>query len=73
MTPDERRHALQVTIAAQLEIEIADQSLKRSMIIQSPSTLRNLLKGRNVTLATLVEVADGVNMDIEIVLHRRAS
>ena len=54
MTSEQRRHALQATLAAHLELAIADQCLKRSMIVQSASTLRNLLKGRNVTLATLV-------------------
>ena len=54
MTSEQRRHALQATLAARLELAIADQCLKRSMIVQSASTLRNLLKGRNVTLATLV-------------------
>ena len=71
MTSEQRRQALQATLAAHLELAIADQCLKRSMIVQSASTLRNLLKGRNVTLATLVDVADGVNLDVEIVLHRR--
>jgi len=71
LTTEQRRHALQATLAARLELAIADQSLKRSMIIPCASTLRNLLKGRNVTLATLVDVADGANLDVEIVLHRR--
>ena len=71
MTSEQRRQALQATLAAHLELAIADQCLKRSMIVRSAGTLRNLLKGRNVTLATLVDVADGVNLDVEIVLHRR--
>ena len=71
LTTEQRRQALQTTLAARLELAIADQRLKRSMIVRSANTLRNLLKGRNVTLATLVDVADGANLDVEIVLHRR--
>lgn len=67
----QEQKALLTALAGRLAAEIARQALKRSTIIQSPSTLRNLLKGRNVTLRTLLDVADGVNLDVDIVLRPR--
>ena len=73
MTPDERRQALLAKIAGELEIAIADQCLKRAALTKTKQTVRNVLKGRNHTIKTLIEVADGANLDVEITFHKRSA
>jgi len=73
VTPEERQAAILAVIAAELEDAIAGQHLKRSAVVRNANTLRNVLKGRDHRISTLVEVADGVNLDVEIVFRKRSA
>lgn len=73
MTPDERRRALLTVIAAKLELEIADQHLKRSAVMRNANTLRRILSGRDCRLSRLMEAAEGANCEIEIIIRRKTA
>lgn len=76
MTPEERRQAIQVAIGARLALEAADQCIKRTYIgwgrISAP-TVAKVLKGRNCKVSSLIAVADALNCDVEIVIHKRTA
>lgn len=73
MTPDERARATLVLIAAELELAISEQSLKRATIARCKQTARNVLRARDHRISTLVEVADGANLDVAIVFTKRSA
>lgn len=77
MTPTERREAILLVIAAELELARADQAIKKSWVAHdrvSPPTVAKVLSGRrNYKLFTLLEVADALACDVEITIKRRAS
>lgn len=73
MTTD--RSAVLALIAAKLELARADQAIKKSCVgygrISAP-TVAKVLAGKNHKLSTLIEVADALDCDVEILIHRRA-
>jgi hypothetical protein len=71
MTADQRHQAILTAIAARLELEIAQQTLKRAAVMQNANTLRRILAGKDCRLSTLLEAADGVNCEVTIVLTRK--
>jgi hypothetical protein len=71
MTADQRHQAILTAIAARLELEIAQQTLKRAAVMQNANTLRRLLAGKDCRLSTLLEAADGVNCEVTIILTRK--
>jgi hypothetical protein len=76
MTPEDRRHAIQVVIGARLALEAADQCIKRTYIGYgrvSPPTVAKVLRGQNCKVSTLFEVADALNCDVEITIHKRTA
>ena len=73
MTPDDRAQAVLALIAAQLELSIAQQALKRAAIAKCRQTARNVLRGRDHRISTLVEVADGAGLDVSIVFTKRSA
>jgi hypothetical protein len=76
VTPDQRRRALLTVLGAKLAIEAADQQIKRSCIgygrISFP-TVAKVLRGDNCKVSSLIEIADSLNMDIEITLRKRSA
>lgn len=79
MTSDERAEerldALLAKIAAQLEMAIADQALKRYTLMNdrvAPDSVRRVLKGKNHTIETLVDVCDLVGCELSITIKRVA-
>jgi hypothetical protein len=71
MTADQRHQAILTAIAARLELEIAQQTLKRAAVMQNANTLRRLLAGKDCRLSTLLAAADGVNCEVTIVITRK--
>ncbi len=68
MTPDDQRQrALLLVIAARLELEIAEQALKRAGVMQNGNTLRRILAGKDCYASHLLEAVEGVNCEIVIV------
>lgn len=76
MTPNERRQAILTLIAAQVTDEAARQLIKRSYIayghVSQPAVIK-VLKGRNYTIKTLLEIADSLDCDVEIALKKRSA
>lgn len=73
MSPEERAQATLALIAAELELAITEQSLKRAAIARCKQTARNVLKAKDHRISTLVEVADGANLDVSIVFTKRSA
>lgn len=76
MTSDERRQAILTIIGAQLELEAAEQQIKRSYIAYgrlSFPTVAKVLRGQNCKISSLIAVADSLNMDVEITLRKRSA
>ena len=76
MTPEQRRHAIQVALGAQLELEAAEQCIKRTYIgygLISPPTVSKVLRGRNCKVSSLVAVADALGCDVEITIRKRTA
>ena len=76
MTAEERRHALMVVLGAQLEMEAAAQQIKRSNIAYgrvSFPTVAKVLKGQNCKVSSLVTIADALDCDVTITLHKRTA
>jgi hypothetical protein len=71
MTADQRHQAILTAIAARLELEIAQQTLKRAAVMQNANTLRRILAGKDCRLSTLLEAAEGVNCEVTIVITRK--
>ena len=76
MTADDRARALLALVAAQLEDLRAQQALKRDCLVSprvSAASVRRVWAGKNTTIVTLLDIADLVDADVEIILHKRAS
>ncbi len=57
-------------IAATLAVRISRQYLRQSAV-GPRNTVRNVLQKKDHRISTLVELADGANMDVEIVFRER--
>ena len=76
MTADERRRAIQALIGAELAIEAANQQIKKYNIARgrvSSPTVSKVLQGRNCKISSLFEVADSLDCDVEITIHKRTA
>ncbi len=76
MTPEERRHALQVVIVALMALEAAGQSIKRSYSAYgqiSFPTVAKVLRGDNCKVSSLIAVADALGCDVEITITKRTA
>lgn len=74
MTPKERRRIVLELIASRLADEAAQQSIQRSYIAfgrVSQPTVFNVLKAKNYTIGTLVEILDA--LDLEITITKRSA
>lgn len=71
-----RRLALLAKMAADLELHRAAQAIKKGTIClgrHSPNTVRRIFQGRNCEVATIVDVADDLDLDVEIRFIRRSA
>lgn len=70
MTSRERRQAILTVIASQLELKRAELALQRSKIHVgariSEGTVRNIFRGKDHRISSLVDVADEMGLDLEI-------
>lgn len=70
MDAPDRRQLLLTMIAAQLELARAEQCLQKSKIALdkpvSEGTVRNILRARDHRIGSLVDVADAMNLEVEI-------
>lgn len=65
---DARARALLTLIAAKLELAIAEQHLSKAS-----ATLRNILRGRDHRISSLVEAADYANCDVTVTITRKSA
>lgn len=76
MTADERRQAILALIAAEVVDAAAEQQIKRSYIAQGrvsfPAVVK-VLRGRNYTIKTLIEIADSMDCDLEVHIQKRSA
>ncbi len=75
MTPSERRHAILVVIAAQLELRRAEKALKQYVIAMdakmSAGTVRRIMLGHDHHISKLVDLADSMGCDVDITIRPR--
>lgn len=77
MTPTERRQAIQAIIGARLALEAASQQIKRCNValgkVSYPTAAKVLTGREDYKLSSLFLVADSLEMDVEITLHKRSA
>lgn len=73
----DRRQAVLALIAAELELQRAELALKRSTIHLggriSEGTVRNILRGRDHRVSSLVEIAEELGLEVEIHFRKRTA
>lgn len=73
--PEARQRAVLEALAARLELARADQAIKRYLLASkgrlSQGTVARAFRGENLTVSTLVTLADGLDCDVKIELVKR--